>query len=272
MKSIKLENGNKVKVFEKKELIEKLGFTEAEAKTIMKYQKQFPELLQDHKENDFIIDGRNLWEQLKQPQSDFSHWINRKVIKKGYKLNVDYSSSDRIVERAVGATSTIDYRFTVDAAKHIALSENTDTGREVRTYFILMERAIREMDQWLMVRHPEKVGYKQLTSTLNANYKLSHEGKEAPFYLYTTEADMINQCLLGHKAKVIRKLIDADDNITRDHFKVEVNQALYELQIMDCGLVMGNMEYEKRKEVIQKACDTKFIHIVLKAREFEEAI
>ncbi|QEK12592.1 hypothetical protein FQB35_09780 [Crassaminicella thermophila] len=49
-------NDVKVKVFEKKELIEKLGFTEEDAKLVMKYQKTFPELLQDGVEG-FVIDA-----------------------------------------------------------------------------------------------------------------------------------------------------------------------------------------------------------------------
>lgn len=59
MKIIKLQDGNRAKVFTKIELIEKLNFTDEEAKIVMDYQKKFPILLGT---ND--VDARALWEQL----------------------------------------------------------------------------------------------------------------------------------------------------------------------------------------------------------------
>lgn len=45
MKSFKLENGTKVKIFTQADLTEKLGMGGDEVKIVMKYQKEFPELL-----------------------------------------------------------------------------------------------------------------------------------------------------------------------------------------------------------------------------------
>lgn len=49
----------KVNIFEKRELIEKLDFTEEDARLVIIYQKTFPELLQDGVEG-FVIDTRTL--------------------------------------------------------------------------------------------------------------------------------------------------------------------------------------------------------------------
>lgn len=238
----------------------------------MRYQKEFPELLQEHKENDFVINGRNLWEKLGRPQSDFSHWINRKIINKGFLQNIDYSSSDKIVVREIGGSISIKYSFTVDVAKHISLSENTDKGKEIRTYFILMERAIRDMNNWLLIRHPEEAGYIQLCGTLDSNYQLSHEGNPTPNHIYSNEANMINKCLLGANAKKLREMLKTDNDKIRDYLSTEINKALYEIQMMDLGLVMAGMVYEQRKQAIKKICNSKYIYIKPIIEELEEII
>lgn len=275
MKTIKLENGNKVKVFEKKkDLIDKLGFTESEAKIVMKYQRDFPELLQHHKENDFIIDLKIMWTKLGNPYNQFNKWYERKVLKNGYIENKDFLNVDKIVhiENTNIKRTEFDHYLTVDCAKHVAMSEQTDIGREIRDYFILMERALREMDKWLLVREPEKEGDKQMKSFLKSQYMLNHNGKEPTQFVYSNESDMLNQALLGAKAKQIRAILEADDCHTRDHLRTEVNQALYELQMMNSGLIMGNMDYKQRKKAIKNICDTKFIHIKLIAEEMAKAI
>lgn len=267
-----VKSGNKEKIFTKDDLVEKLHFNEIEVEIVIKYQKEFPELLQEHREDSFIIDGRNLWEKLEKPQGDFSNWITRKIISKGYIENVDYSSFHGIVEREVGASKSINYKFTVDTAKHIALSENIEKGKEISSYFILMERAIREMNNWLLIRHPERAGYTQLCRTLDANYQLTHKGKLANEHIFSNEANMINKCLLGANAKKIRQLLDMGDNQTREHLALDVNKALYEIQIMDSGLVMAGLAYADRKMTIEKVCSTKYLHIKPIVKELEKVM
>lgn len=92
IKKFKLENGNKVKIFEKKDLKNKLGFSADEIKIVMRYQKDFPELLQEHTDNDYIINARVLWERLENPYNQYTHWMERKVFKKSYVENIDYIS------------------------------------------------------------------------------------------------------------------------------------------------------------------------------------
>lgn len=269
MKKIKLNNGNNVRVFERKDLTEKLGLNNSEADIVLNYQRDFPELLQEHKENECIVDGRNFWEKLDKPQGDFSHWFNRKVIKRGYMENIDYRVSDKSVENLpLGGRPQTDYKFTIEAAKHVALSEQTPKGREVRDYFILMERSLREMEKWIGIRESEKEGYKELKSVLNSNYQLTHDGKEAPEYIYTNEADMINKCLFGKKAREIRMLLEMDDDITRDHLRAKMNNALYEIQILDKGMIMGGVVFKQRREIIENVCKAKYADIKLLTYDF----
>ncbi|MEK4008314.1 antA/AntB antirepressor family protein [Paenibacillus sp. FSL H3-0333] len=269
IKKFKLENGNKVKIFEKKDLKNKLGFSADEIKIVMRYQKDFPELLQEHTDNDYIINARVLWERLENPYNQYTHWMERKVFKKSYVENIDYISIGKktYIENTNITRNQIDTFFTVDAAKHIAMSENSEKGREVRSYFILMERAMRDMEKWIMVRNPEKEGYNQLMDAVKSNYMLTHSGKEPHFGVYSNEGDMINVCLLGARAKEIRALLEVKDNQTRDNLTTQINKAIYELQIMDIGLLMGQLDFSQRKATLLKMCKNKYSHIYLQSNK-----
>ncbi|QEK12731.1 hypothetical protein FQB35_10525 [Crassaminicella thermophila] len=114
-------NDVKVKVFEKKELIEKLGFTEEDAKLVMKYQKTFPELLQDGVEG-FVIDAETLWEQLGKPNGQFSKWANKRI-KEVFKNGLEWSFS-RIRIKDGRPKQVI--KLTLETAKHVAMATGLD--------------------------------------------------------------------------------------------------------------------------------------------------
>lgn len=258
MKIIKLQDGNRAKIFTKRELREKLNFTDEEAKVVMDYQKKLPILLGT---ND--VDARALWEQLGQPQGQFNKWVDRKVIAKGFEENKDFSKVDNFVhvENSNLKRPQADYTLTIDTAKNVAMMENTDIGRLVRKYFIKVEKALKDYEQWEMIRNPEKKSFKEMCSVLKSKYMENHNGKEPGNYYYSNELNMINRLLLGYTAKEVKTIIDAKDNVTREHLNLEVNKAIDELQILDTGLVIANMEFEKRKEIIGLTCIGKYANV-----------
>lgn len=264
MKTIKI-NELKVKVFTKEDLKEKIKFTDDEVKLIMKYQKTFPELLQDDDIEGFVINARILWEQLDKPHTQFNKWVDRKVLKY-YEENIDFRRMDKFVQgdkHGYGNAKLKEYYLTLECAKNVAMSEHTPKGRLTRTYFILMEKALRKMDKWIVVREPEKEGYKELCRCLQLMYMKNNNYKKPNSSLFYTEADMINEALLGKKAKEIRKILGAKDNQTREHLDCEVNQALYELQILDSNLVTGGAEFSLRQKLITNACETRYKNLCL---------
>lgn len=73
---------------------------------------------------------------------DFSNWIKAQILRADLLENTDYLT---YAEKGVGGQfDSIEYHLTVDAAKNVALLSNTPIGKEVRKYFIEIEKAYRE--------------------------------------------------------------------------------------------------------------------------------
>ncbi len=72
--------------------------------------------------------------------TDFTDWCKR-MFEYGFEENVDYSLL-KIGERY--AHNKVDYALTMEVAKHIAMIQRTDKGKQVRQYFIECERILKE--------------------------------------------------------------------------------------------------------------------------------
>lgn len=83
------------------------------------------------------VDLRELHAALESKQ-DFSTWAKARLSQ--FTENEDFSSLHKSVERETGATRRIEYAVSVECAKHIAMMEQTERGRQVRAYFIECER------------------------------------------------------------------------------------------------------------------------------------
>lgn len=72
---------------------------------------------------------------------DFSTWIKERIEQYGFVEAEDFSP---ILGKSTGGRPATEYHLTLDMAKELAMVENNPQGREVRRYFIAMERAARE--------------------------------------------------------------------------------------------------------------------------------
>jgi phage anti-repressor protein len=263
-----------------------LGRTEEEWKLISKYQKQFPMLSIIESKDKHPIDGEELCNAL-EVKDDYTTWLladwkskQGKLIKYGFVLDKDYFAKSRseIMEKTRSAKSRSEIKLhggqnkkvvklTTSCAKKVAMKQNNSAGDLVADYFILMELIIKDYEKWIIVRHPEIEGYNQLMKALSKQYILEHGHKSSDTKMYSQEGDMLNICLLGARAKEIRKILDAEDNHTREYLSIQVNQALYELQIFDIGLISSNVEFEKRQGMIKNMCETRYKYITLEAPE-----
>lgn len=105
-----------------------------------------------------LCDARDL-HQFLQVGRDFSSWIKGRIEQYGFVEGEDFYSVlsktqgqegdvcspdlGSKTERRGGHNRT-DYHLTLDMAKELAMVENNDQGRQVRRYFIAMEREARE--------------------------------------------------------------------------------------------------------------------------------
>ena len=79
---------------------------------------------------------------------DFSTWAKDRLTKCGAVEGEDYTIVEKSVspksgENPKGGRPSLDYHATLDMAKHIAMSENSERGRMMRQYFIDVEKRAR---------------------------------------------------------------------------------------------------------------------------------
>jgi len=72
---------------------------------------------------------------------DFSNWIKGRIEQYGFVEGEDFSP---ILAKSTGGRPGMEYHLTLDMAKELAMVENNEQGRQVRRYFIAMERQARE--------------------------------------------------------------------------------------------------------------------------------
>lgn len=93
------------------------------------------------------VSARELYQALEVKKSyRFSQWFDTNA--KQLIENEDFTSVDATTVVNNGAVKTIqDYTLTVDAAKQIAMMSGTEKGKQVRMYFIQVEKAWNSPDQ-----------------------------------------------------------------------------------------------------------------------------
>lgn len=73
--------------------------------------------------------------------SIFSNWIHRRIAHYGFVEGEDFFP---FLEKSTGGRPGMAFHITLDMAKELAMVENNEQGRQVRRYFITMERQARE--------------------------------------------------------------------------------------------------------------------------------
>ena len=268
----------------KKELMEKLGATEEEAKIVVQYEGLFPELLDE--EEGFKINTEILWEKLDKPQSEYRKFKNRNIINI-FEENNDYETkwtkNNKIIDEDNFVRVGLDVNnqqqmarngykqiiyVTIDCAKQISMLSKTNIGKLVRKNFIICERLLRKNIDWINVRLPQKESYKQMSEEIDKQFQQLHNGKHPQNFIYSNEANMINKELLGKSAKDINEFFNSENNgLTRNHLTIEMNQAIHDLQIMNMGFIMSGLVYEQRKQFIRKIVDNKYDYLRNKLNE-----
>ncbi|MGT2915579.1 phage antirepressor KilAC domain-containing protein [Streptococcus dysgalactiae] len=144
-----------------------------------------------------VVNARDLHKGLK-VKTRFSEWVkqNFKILEEGY----DFSSVVTTTQlNQYGGTKEIqDYALSLDAAKNLAMVSKTDKGKEVRKYFIQVEKDFNS---------PEKIMARALLMADKKVHKLEAQIEaDRPKVLF---ADAVSasksSCLIGELAKILKQ-------------------------------------------------------------------
>jgi phage anti-repressor protein len=95
------------------------------------------------------VDGRSLHKALGVGR-DFTNWIKGRIEEYGFIYSEDYQISEGLsspdpASSKSRAQKTAEYTLSLDMAKELAMLEKNDRGREIRKYFIAVEKRVREI-------------------------------------------------------------------------------------------------------------------------------
>lgn len=153
-----------------------------------------------------LCDARDLHQFLSVGR-DFSNWIKARIEQYGFIEGEDYSP---ILANSYGAESDVcspdlaskterrgghnrtDYHLTLDTAKELAMVENNEQGRQVRRYFIAMEREARESRGVSYLSVSQQLAIHRQVPKLLSQIK----AETAPAIRATLHAQLVQHCHL----------------------------------------------------------------------------
>jgi len=159
------------------------------------------------------INARNLWEYLG-IKTEFAKWIQRKIDKFEFIVGEDYTTIVKNVDRQ----KLVEYHVSIDMAKEMAMTENNQIGRDIRKYFIQVEKEYREISKnssWINARTQGKLVRRELTDEIKrfVGYATKQGSKNADKY-YVHISNLINRTVF--EIESLRKAKDRNINI-RDY-------------------------------------------------------
>ena len=144
-----------------------------------------------------IVSGRQLHEALG-VKTRYNDWFNR-MTEYGFIENQDYLAiTQKRVTAQGNSTNQVDHIIKLDMAKEIAMIQRTDKGKEVRQYFIQVEKDFNS---------PEKIMARALLMADKKIHKLETQIEaDRPKVLF---ADAVSasksSCLIGELAKILKQ-------------------------------------------------------------------
>lgn len=129
--------------------------------------------------------------------TEFAKWMQR-MCEYGFSENQDYRVFVKNDDNSKGGRPSTDYEITLDMAKEIAMIQRSDKGKEVRQYFLELER------RW---NSPEAVMNRALEYSRKQVKALMEENKELkPKALFADAVSASDESILiGQLAKLIRQ-------------------------------------------------------------------
>lgn len=101
-------------------------------------------IIVNNSNDNVLVDARLLHQQLK-VKVRFNDWIKRRVEEFGFEMGKDYYSNLSNAPSIWFGRTREDYHLTMDMAKELSMLERNEVGRNVRRYFIAVEKEARRI-------------------------------------------------------------------------------------------------------------------------------
>lgn len=143
-----------------------------------------------------VVSGRQLHETLG-VKTPYSMWFDR-MVEYGFTENQDFLLNNSVKQTGRGGHNKVDHIIKLDMAKEIAMIQRTEKGKEVRQYFIQVEKDFNS---------PEKIMARALLMADKKVHKLEAQIEaDRPKVLF---ADAVSasksSCLIGELAKILKQ-------------------------------------------------------------------
>lgn len=122
-----------------------------------------------------VVSGRQLYQVLG-VKTPYSMWFDR-MVEYGFTENQDFLLNNFVKQTGRGGHNKIDHVLKLDMAKEIAMIQRTDKGKEVRQYFIQVEKDFNSPEK-IMAR-ALKIADRKIISLEHKNEVLQLELEEA---------------------------------------------------------------------------------------------
>lgn len=141
-----------------------------------------------------VVSGRQLHEALG-VKTPYSMWFDR-MVEYGFTENQDFLLNNFVKQTGRGGHNKVDHIIKLDMAKEIAMIQRTDKGKEVRQYFIQVEKDFNS---------PEKIMARALLMADKKIHKLETQiESDKPKVLFADAVSASNTSILvGELAKLI---------------------------------------------------------------------
>lgn len=143
-----------------------------------------------------VVSGRQLHEAL-EVKTKYADWFNR-MVDYGFTENQDFLLLKNEQQTGRGGHNRVDHIIKLDMAKEIAMIQRTERGKQVRQYFIQVEKDFNS---------PEKIMARALLMADQKVHKLEAKIEaDRPKVLF---ADAVSasksSCLIGELAKILKQ-------------------------------------------------------------------
>ena len=143
-----------------------------------------------------VVSGRQLHEAL-EVKTPYSMWFDR-MVEYGFTENQDFLLNNFVKQTGRGGHNKVDHIIKLDMAKEIAMIQRTDKGKEVRAYFIQIEKDYNS---------PEKIMARALLMADKKVHKLEAQIEaDRPKVLFADAVSASHTSILvGELAKLLKQ-------------------------------------------------------------------